>query len=222
MMVTFADHSKLNKLTNTQPPTLVELNDGKSIRVYPIGHNERTPKAIQDFVASKMMGLFDWTGTLPPRTIEEAKKPRPDPGVRVDVNRSVTTEAFYKAFAVSEDFRPSFLKGLASLTPQENFRSNVPVSEKITSTLIIRNVSPPREINKGMWENDVVADLMLFKNGTQFGSTIPVNKTVTTKAEEVYAPPEGASDMAKISYEERLPGLVITEIRDLSLASKPR
>jgi hypothetical protein len=73
-------------LSDKQTPTLVQLEDGKAIRVGAMDYTERTPATIRRFVGDTMTMLMNWSGTLPPATPEETKNPKLDPGVSLGLS----------------------------------------------------------------------------------------------------------------------------------------
>jgi hypothetical protein len=101
------------------------------------------PSVIKDFVGTTLVGLMDWTGTLPPQNIAQAKAPLIDPGVPVG-SKKIATGTRDAAFALSEDFRVPFLQEIARLTPQSVFRQG-----KLQSNLIVRLLSEPEVIGQG-------------------------------------------------------------------------
>lgn len=219
LLISFTTLNQVSKINSTKTPTLVETSDGKSLRVTAIGHYERTPEAIQEFVGSKFFGLFEWTGYLPPQNSEEVRNPKRDPGIKIG-DRSVTTIAFNTASALSEDFRKPFLEGLADITPQAIFQKSNKPGQNPQSILYVRSVSHPRQMTKArFWEVDVVADLIITKNQDQLGTAIPLNKTVTVFAVDTPPLPEWASEEQKMAHEERKAGLEITQMRDINLGS---
>jgi hypothetical protein len=80
LLLLYGSYSQLSKKA---PPTLVQLETGKSIKVASIGSLERTPQVVLRFVSDTMTLMMNWSGTLPPSTVEEAAKPKPDPGVDI-------------------------------------------------------------------------------------------------------------------------------------------
>ena len=196
-------------------PTLVELQDGSTARTAPSGHNERTPYAITNFVGRTVVGLMDWNGTLPPQNAEQAKNPLPDPGVAVG-ERQIATVARDAAFALSEDFRGSFLKELASLTPQDVFQQS-----GTQSSLIVRQISEPEAIGvgSGKWKVNLIANLIIFLNGDSVGKAIPFNKTIYVRAIDTPPLPPGALSLQLAAYRARRDCLEIYQIQDLNLSN---
>lgn len=223
MFVLVADHVQLGKLNALKPPTLVERADGTSFQVYAIDHDDRTPKAITNFVANKIVSFFTYSGTLPPRTLDELRAPVNDPGVKVESEKYVTTPAAEATLAIKDEgFRTAFLKAISELTPQQNFRGDTKPEQKLLSTIDFLYISLPRAINTkgqpGIWETDIIANLNTYRNKVRV-SQKAINKTVVVEARDVFKPPAWASEMQKISYREQIPGLTILEIRDYQLGS---
>ncbi|WP_017313911.1 hypothetical protein [Mastigocladopsis repens] len=117
------------------------------------------------------------------------------------------------AFALTEkeDFRASFLKKLAEVTPPGAFNGSIQTS------LVPHYVSEPRKIGSGKWQVDVVATLVTFSKEDNAGSGIAFNKTVTVQAISTPQSPPDTTEIAKKIYQARRSGLEITEIVDLDL-----
>jgi hypothetical protein len=201
-------NGKVGKIASAKIPTLVELNDGTSARVAPISNNERTPQAITDFVRKAMVGLMNWNALG--QISDPSKKPELDQGVRVGDHR-VTTNAWSEAFALSEDFRAAFLGELGELTPPSIFGG------KSQSVLIIRYLSEPVKVGEGQWQQDMVANLVIFENADQTGKAIAFNKTVFVRAVDTPPLSTNASSLQKTAYAARKAGLEIYRIQDLEL-----
>ena len=67
LILLYGSYSQLNK---KPPPSLVQLETGKGIKVTPLGNSERTPQVISRFVSDTMTLMMNWSGSLPPTTIE--------------------------------------------------------------------------------------------------------------------------------------------------------
>ena len=72
-------------------PTLVQMQDGQAIRVGAMEAQDRTPETIRRFVNDTLVLMFNWSGSLPAATAEEASQPQPDPGlpVEMEIGKSV-------------------------------------------------------------------------------------------------------------------------------------
>ena len=62
---------RIYSLIHKKPLTFVQLVDGK--RVSQVDTFEREPEVIRQFVAKTMAAMFNWSGTLPPASVEDAK-----------------------------------------------------------------------------------------------------------------------------------------------------
>lgn len=207
---------QVGAIANQKAPTLVELQSGASITVEAKEHEYRSPQAVKDFAGRTMVGLMDWTGTLTPENVEQAKNPLPDPGVTVG-DRKIATSTRNAAFALSEDFRPSFLKQIALLTPQEVFRGG-----KLQSHLIVRHVSEPNSVgNKiGKWKLDLVSNLIIFSGDDEaIGKAIPFNKTIFVRAVDTPSIPSWATSLQRAAYQARQAQMEIYNAQDLHLGS---
>lgn len=200
-----------SSLARKAPPTLVQLETGKTIAVAPLGSKERTPKVISQFVADIFTLMMNWSGTLPATTVEEAANPKPDPGIKIDNRNRLTTAAWQASFALSEDFRKEFLTKLAQITPSGVFNRSVQV------TLVPLEIQPPTQIASGKWKVKMVANLMVMDKTSNLGDVIPFNKEIYVQAVEApKAPTETLSELASKVYSVRQSGLEIYAIRDLN------
>lgn len=201
--------SLINQLNQKDPPSLVQLVDGKPLQVGPMEHMERTPETIRRFVGETMSLMMNWSGALPAETIEESKVPRPDPGMPVSGKR-ITTATWQASFALSEDFRREFVEKLAQLTPPDVFANRTQV------VLIVRNISNPEKVSEGRWRVSMVASAVVFgKNADALGKAIPFNKDIYVRAVDAPQVLEGATALEKAIYGIRQSGLEIYAIREL-------
>ena len=69
LIISISNYGQLNQL-KSKSPTLVELNDGTSIRVSEIGDKNRSAKAIISFTGTNMTSLFSWN--VLPKTIDNS------------------------------------------------------------------------------------------------------------------------------------------------------
>lgn len=211
LLTSLINSGRLGKLANADTPTLVELSDGNSVRVTPIGSKERTPQAITNFVGRTMTGLLNWNAL--PKIDEELypnKKPELDSGVQTG-DKKITTNTWAAGFALSEDFRVPFLRELSNLTPDSVFNGST------QSALIVRYLSPPKKIKEGEWEVSMVSNLIIFQNGNQVGKAISFNKSIFVRAIDNIPLPKNASILQQAPYQARKAGLEIFKIQDLNL-----
>ena len=203
---------RISKIADTKTPTLVELNDGTSVNVVPIGHSDRTAQAMTNFVGQTMVGLMNWNSLKPTDSYmtDPTKKPMLDGGVQSG-NRKVTTGTWAASFALSEDFRDSFLKELALLTPQDVFGGQT------QSFLIVRHLSEPHKQSEGKWSVDLIANLVIFHNSNQLSKAISFNKTIFVRAIDTPLLSTHASELQKTIYQARKAGLEIYKIQDFEL-----
>lgn len=206
-------YGSYSQLSRKAPPTLVQLETGKSVTVAPIGSLERTPQVISRFVSDTMTLMMNWSGTLPPATVEEAAKPKRDSGVSIAERglrtNKVASGAWQASYALSEDFRKEFLKVVASITPPGVFKGTTQV------VLVPTSIQPPVKIADGKWKVRMIANLTVFDQGNNLGQVIPFNKEIFVQAVEAPKSPSTASGLAAIIYQVRSSGLEIYAIRDL-------
>ncbi len=209
----------IRQLSQRKPSHFIQTIDGQ-----PIGNTDtlaRDSQAIRQFVSQTMISIFNWSGTLPPQTIEEVAKAKPDPGILVITltggSKKVTTSTWVASFAISEDFRKGFLSVLADMTPPEIFASNT--NQAMSAQLTIKRVYPPIQISPGKWRVGMVADLVQTRKFDGKKLITPFNKDVLVRAVDYfpYPLPEISTDLQKAIYSSRAEKLEIYEIRNLCL-----
>lgn len=210
LLLLYGSYSKLNK---KPPPSLVQLETGKSIRVAAIASSERTPQIVKSFVSDTMLLMMNWSGTLTPESVSEAAEPKPDPGVDIiqggGKQGRVTSGAWQASMALSSDFRKEFLKTLASITPTGVFSGRTQV------VLVPLSIQPPVKIASGKWKIKMIANLTIFQPNNNLGEVIPFNKEIFVQAVEAPKPIANIAGLAAIIYQIRSSGLEIYAIRDL-------
>lgn len=205
----------LARLSKKPAPSLVQMIDGQAIQVAPMAHLDRTPETIRRFVSDTMTLMFNWSGTLPPETVEEARLPKKDPGVPVKTAKGetkVATATWQASFALSETFRSDFVQKVAEMMPADVFGDS---STQVL--LVVRRVSDPEEVEEGKWKVDLVSNLIVFNRGDRMGKAIAFNKEIFLMAVDPPAQPlgENASPLEQVAYRVRQAGLEIYAIRDL-------
>ena len=155
-------------------PTLVQLNDGGSVQVAPVDPLMREPKAVKRFVAQTASLLFNWSNQISV-TDEEGEKLSRDPGRPVGQAR-ITTPAWEASFALSADYRQSFLEKLSRLIPPGVWSGNTQV------VLEVSHLSEPIQLEPGTWQVSQISNLLVYRNLQATGQIIPFNKTFTVKA----------------------------------------
>lgn len=209
LFISLANSGRLGKIASTKP-TLVELQDGTSIRAIPIGEKERSDQAIMNFVGRTMMNLMSWNAIPKSDENVDPRNLKLDAGVQIG-DKKLTTNAWGAGFALSEDFRASFLREIASLTPSEIFTGET------QSALLVRYLSPPKKISEGKWRMDMVANLVIFKGKDQAGNAISFNKTIFVQAIDTPPLPNNPSLQVLTAYNARKAGMEIYRIQDLNL-----
>jgi hypothetical protein len=204
---------------NKRPvPSLVQLVDGRAIRVGPSDHLNRNPDVIRNFVNETMTLMFSWSGTLPPDKVEDFNTPKTDPGVEASESGlksgRIATTSWEAGFALAEKFRKPFLETIATMTPSTVFESQ----KGTQATLVIRTVSFPEEIEPAKWKVKLVSNLVIVSSQDKLGTPIPFNKEIYVAAVDPPTQPleSGSSSLQKVVYRMRQAGLEIYSIRDLS------
>lgn len=209
----------IHKLSNRKPPNLVQLVDGKPVAL--ANNLEREPEEIRSFISKTMSAMFDWSGTLPPETIEQVTNPQPDRGISIKTSqgyiKKVTTSSWVASFALSPDFREGFLALIADMTPAEIFSYNN--NQTIQARLIIQRVYPPQQIAPGQWKVGMVANIVQFRPGDNRKILTPFNKDFLVRAVDSFEHPlpDEITNLQKAVYRIRADKLEIYEIVDLCL-----
>jgi hypothetical protein len=209
------NYGATSTLARKKPPSLVQIADGNTINVKALEPDDRSAEVIKKFVVDTLVKIFNWDGLIRLNKNGEIITQQ-DNGISIKVNKGtarVTTKAWEAAFALSEeqDFRSSFLKKLAELTPPSVFQGG------LQSSLVPRYVSEPRKIGQGKWQIDVIATLVTFSKDDNAGNGIAFNKTVTVQAIQSPQKPPETTEIAHKIYSVRRSGLEIIEITDLNL-----
>jgi hypothetical protein len=192
---------------NTPVSILAELNDGSAARVTPLPPNQRSPVVIQSFVRRSLTNLLSWR--ISPQNPDLAATPQLDKGVKTETGR-ITSNTFQAGFALSEDFRSTFLNQIAKLTPESVFEA------KTQSILVIQHLSQPQKIAESRWKLNMVANLLIFKGGRGVGKPTTFNKTIFVRSVDIPSiPGKQSSQLEKQMYKARREGLEIYLMENL-------
>lgn len=212
----------IRQLSLQKTPTFVQLIDGKPINT--TNNLVREPQAIRQFVSQTMVSMFNWSGNLPPQSIEEVSKPQPDSGILIKTPsrgvKRVATSSWLASFAFAEDFRKGFLSQIADMTPPEVFSDRA--ERKILTRLAIAQIYPPEKIAPDKWRVGVVANLIQTKGSDNRKIITPFNKDVIVQIIDSFKHPlpQQITDLQQAIYSVRTDGLEIYEIRDLCLTDE--
>jgi len=201
-------------MASRKPPTLVELQDGTSVQVRPLGSRERSAEAIQNFTVNTLRQLFGWTGQVRTNDPKTASRFKPDPGVQLGNGERIATPTWRAGFALSTGFREPFLERIAEMTPDGVFKKD----KNHQAALVMRRIAEPEQIGVGKWKVPIVSDLVLFENGDRVGEAIAFNKNVFVRAIDTPdSPAQESSNKQRAIYQARKAGMEIYKIEDLSL-----
>lgn len=189
-------------------PSLVQLNEGRSVLVEPVDADYRTPEVVSSFVEEVMSQLFTWNAVAE----DGGSRQIADKGVEVGSNQKIPTRTWRASFAISSDFREVFLEEMAS-----SFIPRGVLTGDAQSALLIDSMTEPRVIKPGVWEVKMVAFLVIFDGQNPQGKATEFNKTIIVEAVEPALDPLPAetSPIQKAVYETRAKGLMITEIYEI-------
>lgn len=213
LLIEIINLARIGAIANSKAPTLVELNDGESIRVSSVSSDERSPQAIIYFVGQTMTGLLSWSA-LPKGSndydVDPTRKLKLDAGVQAG-NNKITTNVWSTGFALSEDFRAEFIKEIGNITPPDVFNGST------QSILKISLLSEPKKIKPGHFQVDMVAEVIVFQGNNMVGEPIGFNKTIFVRVIDTPTLPNISSDFQQTAYRVRKAGLEIYKIQDLNL-----
>ena len=195
---------QLNALLNRPAPSLVQLVDGRVLQTSPAERDYRTPEVLDKFVRDWIGLTYNWTGRLPEGSA--------DPGVKIGRSEKVPTSTWVSSFALSESFRAAFLTGVSELVPDGVWSGDREVVVQVEAIL------PPKALEAGEWQVDVVSNLLLFDLEQPVGHPIANNKSILLKAVPQPSQPldEAASPLLRAVYELRQTGLQIQQISELA------
>ena len=212
-VILFLLYGSYSQLSRKAPPSLVQLESGKSIKVAQLGSLERTPQVLLRFVSDTMTLMMNWSGNLPATTVEDAVEPKPDSGVDIrSISNSrgkVTKGAWQASYALSSDFRKEFLELLAEITPSGVFKGKTQV------VFVPQYFQQPVKIAEGKWKVRMIANLTMFEQSNKLGEVIPFNKEIFVRAVEAPSSPNKVDGLEAVVYQVRSSGLEIYAIRDL-------
>lgn len=212
---------RIYEVTQKKPLTLAQLVDGKTLPQ--TNTLEREPEAIRQFVSKTMAAVFDWSGTLPPGTIEDVTNPKADAGILISTSENLTkrvpTSSWVASFALSEDFRRGFLALIADMTPPEVFSKNK--NQALTAHLAIQRVYPPEKIALGRWRVGMVANIVQVRSTDNKKLLTPFNKDFLIRAVDSFEHPlaNSMTPVQKAIYSVRAQKLEIYEVSDLCLTN---
>jgi hypothetical protein len=210
---------RIYEVSHKKPLTLVQLVDGKTTPQ--TNTLEREPEDVRQFVSKTMAAMFNWSGTLPPGSIEDVTNPKPDAGIVINTpqgfSKRVSTSSWVASFALSEDFRQGFLAQIADMTPLEVFSKNT--NQSLTAQLDIQRVYPPEQIAPGQWRVGMVGNIVQVRRADNKKLLTPFNKDFLVRAVDSfeYPLPNNITPLQKAVYSVRAQNLEIYEVSDLCL-----
>jgi hypothetical protein len=200
-----------NGIAQKKPPSLVQAVDGRSMVVNAMESRDRSPIVIRQFVGNALSLLLSSSGKLPV-VADQAGTVQPDPGVPIKgangTEARVSTPSWQASFALSEDFRPSALQVIATLTPPITF------SGQAQMMLVTQHISDPEKIADGQWKVNVIANLVTISPGNAQGIATPFNKEIYLRSIDAPTPSEAATPIERAVFGIRQSGLEIYGMKD--------
>ncbi|NJQ98416.1 MAG: hypothetical protein HC784_14105 [Hydrococcus sp. CSU_1_8] len=226
IIISLGNFLAINSLASKPIAPLVQLENGRTIKVAALKDNERTPQTIKNFASLALIKMMSWTGALPPTNAEDLNNPKPDPGVAIPIKGGETikvpTSAWRTSFALSEDFQNPFLQELGKLYKQVQANSQ----GRATTRLEILNIGEPIQIESGVWKVSIVAFLTILSPESNLPKRLEFNKDISVQA--IPVPPileVGKTEEINLSQlisEGKAPGLQIFKIGEMRQAeTKP-
>jgi hypothetical protein len=195
LLSTIALYFAYSGLANKPMPALVQLANGKTIKVATMNDSDRTPSVIKDFVTLKMTQIMSWSGILPPETAADLNNPKPDIGVSIPAKSGntlrVPTGAWRASFSLSADFQNPFLQELAKLSTTIQGGGNV------QTRLEILNIADPILIQPGAWRVQMIANIVILRKGSSLPERVAFNKDIMIHTVPVPAILENGSEAEK-------------------------
>lgn len=171
----------------------------------------RTPEMIQAFALKALMLLFSWPGPQP----NHLGQIEPDKGLQVDIGDDtfrVPEQVVASSFLLEPGLQEAMLKRIAEVVPTDYFGGDVEV------LLTIDEITLPKKTKvSGEYEVTVVGNRYTIRERTLPGSRKPFNKIITLRTTTAPVHPVGDTPIARKVYGVRQAGLLITNIRDISL-----
>jgi|GEM_PF-504224 len=213
LLITLAN---TNSIAHKSAPSMVQLSNGEVLPMTAQDVKARTPQTIMRFTSDSLSLLLSWSGRLPSSDPQSAQKgiSNEDPGVTIKTDkgdRKVTTIAHQASFALSEDFRQSFLSKLGEMTPPEVFNGTAQV------VLVPQDISFPEPVPgvEGQWKVSIVSNLVTISPGAAQLS-IPFNKEVFIRAVPTPSQTQLSSPVERSIAQVRAAGLEIYAMRELT------
>jgi hypothetical protein len=211
LLVSVWNTVQIARLAARPVPTLVQLSDGRAVRVAGRPAHERTPAVVRRFTVEALQGLFTWRLVIP--ATEPGQKERIDDGVILSDRKKVPTSVYQAGFFLSEALRPELLRQLADLI-------SATVENRSTQVLFIPSfVGQPEPVDgrPDAWKVIVVGQQTVFTPVRPEGVSLPFNKEIYLRATEppvIDGLPRTALEEA--IYRVRASGLEIYAIRSLA------
>lgn len=214
LFVGFFNGVQANILVRKPVPVLVQLVDGRALKVAPEEALHREPQVIDRLVREWSTLTLNWSGKFP--------NGDPDRGMNVGGGKKIPTSPWVASFILSEDFRSGFLKYLA-----ENWVKPGVFEGQIQTALQVEQIRQPKSvIDKqgrplpGHWQVEMVANLLEFDLAQPIGTPSTFNKRLFLRAvpPPLYPLIDTGSEIQKAVYKLRQAGLEIYHIEDLDNA----
>lgn len=212
LFFTLWNTQQIRHLAERPAPSLVQLSDGRTIRVEAKAPYAREPEVIRRFVAQALQGLFTWRHFIPSGT--PGQPDSPDPGVTLSNRLRLPTGVFQTGFCLSEDLRSEFLRQLAALISKT-------LSGRSSQVLFTASfVGEPQAVagRESYWKVTVIGQQVVYTQSQLEGIPLPFNKEIYVRAVDPPSSIEGFPETAfeKAIHQTRASGLEIYAIQSLS------
>ncbi|MGB8698172.1 MAG: hypothetical protein WCD18_02040 [Thermosynechococcaceae cyanobacterium] len=201
--------NRLNRLQTQNAPALVQMADGTGVAVKAMNPNYRSTETIRSFLNEWIPLALNWDAEI---TGADGKKTK-DNGEQFGNDR-IPTETLLASFALTDDFRTGWLKGLV-----KEFKLPSYLSSKKQRIAVVSNIGAPKRLKEGHWSVQVVSSWYEVSPSDQSGKLFKYNKEFILNAVNQPVSPlkSGASSYEKAIYSVLAKGLRIQEIRNLAI-----
>ncbi|MGB8700041.1 MAG: hypothetical protein WCD18_11550, partial [Thermosynechococcaceae cyanobacterium] len=158
--------NRLNQLQTQNAPALVQMADGSGIAVKGMDPDYRSTETIRSFLNEWIPLALNWDGEI---AGTDGKKTK-DNGEQFDNNR-IPTETMLASFALTDDFRLGWLKGLVTEYKLPSYLSAQ--KQRIT---VVSLIGEPKALKDGQWSVQVVASWYEVSPADESGKLFKYNK----------------------------------------------
>ena len=190
---------RINDIAHRQP-TFAQLVNGKSVVISERQRNWRSEEVIRKTVHDWLTLTFTWTGRV-------AGANEPDQGIQVERGNKAPTNAWFAARLIEPEFAVEVLREISRLAGVQDVFNG-----RARAFIVIKDISPPREIAPGKWEVDVISTRSLVQSQGERAEAF--DRTITLQAvPPPISPIQTPSPIEQTINDIRASGLMIVDIK---------